>query len=147
MPDLFAPPGRTSPVTQEEMNDCYGGGSAVKARSGHACSACGLVGSGHCGFCQYCERSHSTVSYCPPVRSLATAVYAGLSATQMILDDPHDPAIEDEPLVMVKGRHDRKCPVCNAIGPDYCELVRCQWDVTDPPADPGEDDPTPERPR
>ena len=27
MPDLFAPPGRTSEVTQEEMHDCYGSGA------------------------------------------------------------------------------------------------------------------------
>jgi hypothetical protein len=54
MPDLFAPPGRTSEVTQEEMHDCYGGVVELKSRSGHACSAYGLPGSSHCGWCMVC---------------------------------------------------------------------------------------------
>ncbi len=30
------------------------------------------------------------------------------------------------------GPADRDCPVCGAIGPDYCRLARCEWNITDP---------------
>lgn len=32
---------------------------------------------------------------------------------------------------MHDGPYNQNCPVCGAIGPDYCEIVRCKWNMTD----------------
>jgi hypothetical protein len=43
------------------------------------------------------------------------------------------PQLIEPETAMTDGPADKDCPVCGAIGPDYCQLVKCEWNMTEPP--------------